>query len=75
MGRQLRALATSPFLHQRLAMLTPKQRSADLERLTAFIEAGTVTPSIGATYPLDEVPEAMRYLESGKARGKIAITI
>jgi NADPH:quinone reductase-like Zn-dependent oxidoreductase len=75
MGRQLRALATSPFLHQRLTMLTPKQRSADLERLTAFIEAGTVTPSIGATYPLDEVPEAMRHLESGKARGKIAITI
>ena len=75
MGRQLRALAMSPFLHQRLTMLTPRQRSADLERVTAFIEAGTVTPSIGATYPLGEVPEAMRHLESGKARGKIAITI
>ena len=75
MGRQVRALATSPFLRQRLTMVTPRQRSADLERLTAFIEAGTVTPSIGATYPLGEVPEAMRYLESGKARGKIAITI
>jgi NADPH:quinone reductase-like Zn-dependent oxidoreductase len=75
MGRQFRALATSPFLRQRLTMVTPRQRSADLERLTTFIEAGTVTPSIGATYPLGEVPEAMRYLESGKARGKIAITI
>jgi NADPH:quinone reductase-like Zn-dependent oxidoreductase len=75
MGRQFRALALSPFLHQRLTMLTPRQRSADLERVTAFIEAGTVTPSIGATYPLGEVPEAMRHLESGKARGKIAITI
>ena len=29
-----------------------------------------MTPSIGATYPLDQVPEAMRYLEAGKARGK-----
>jgi NADPH:quinone reductase-like Zn-dependent oxidoreductase len=75
MGRQFRALAMSPFLRQRLTMVTPRQRSADLERLTAFIEAGTVTPSIGATYPLGEVPEAMRHLESGKARGKIAITI
>jgi D-arabinose 1-dehydrogenase-like Zn-dependent alcohol dehydrogenase len=34
-----------------------------------------VTPSIGATYSLDQVPEAMRYLEAGKARGKVAITI
>jgi NADPH:quinone reductase-like Zn-dependent oxidoreductase len=75
MGRQLRALALSPFLHQRLTMVTPRQRSADLERLTALIEAGQVTPSIGATYSLDEVPEAMRFLESGAARGKIAIVI
>jgi NADPH:quinone reductase-like Zn-dependent oxidoreductase len=75
MGRQVRALALSPFLRQRLTMLTPKQRSADLERLAALLQAGTVTPSIGATYPLDQVPEAMRHLESGEARGKIAIII
>jgi NADPH:quinone reductase-like Zn-dependent oxidoreductase len=75
MGRQFRALALSPFLRQRLTLLTPRQRSADLERLAALIEAGTVTPSIGATYPLDQVPEAMRHLEAGQARGKIDITI
>jgi NADPH:quinone reductase-like Zn-dependent oxidoreductase len=75
MGRQLRALALSPFLRQRLTMLTPRQHSSDLDRLTSFIEAGTVTPSIGATYSLDQVPEAMRYLEAGKARGKVSITI
>jgi NADPH:quinone reductase-like Zn-dependent oxidoreductase len=75
MGRQLRALALSPFLRQRLTMVTPRQRSADLERLTALIEAGTVTPSIGATYPLAQLAEAMRHLESGQARGKIVITI
>jgi NADPH:quinone reductase-like Zn-dependent oxidoreductase len=75
MGRQLRALALSPFLRQRLTMVTPRQRAADLERLTALVEAGTVTPSIGATYPLAQLPEAMRHLESGRARGKIVITI
>jgi NADPH:quinone reductase-like Zn-dependent oxidoreductase len=75
MGRQFRALALSPFLRQRLTMLTPRQRPADLERLVALIEAGAVTPSIGATYPLDQVPEAMRHLEAGQARGKIVITI
>jgi NADPH:quinone reductase-like Zn-dependent oxidoreductase len=56
-------------------MVTARQRAGDLERLTGLIEAGTVTPSIGATYSLDEVPDAMRHLEAGKARGKVAITI
>ena len=75
MGRQLRALARSPFLRQRLTMVTPRQRSTDLDRLTSLIEAGTVTPSIGATYPLDQVPQALRYLEACEARGKVVITI
>jgi NADPH:quinone reductase-like Zn-dependent oxidoreductase len=75
MGRQLRALALSLFVRQRLTMVTARQRASDLERLTGLIEAGTVTPSIGATYPLDQVPDAMRHLESGKARGKVVITI
>ena len=75
MDRQFRALALSPFLHQRLTMLTPRQRASDLERLTEFLEAGTVTPSIGATYPLDHVRQAMRQLAAGQARGKTAITI
>jgi len=75
MGRQFRALALSPFLHQRLTILTPRQRSADLERVTEFLEAGTVTPSISATYPLDQVRQAMRQLAAGQAHGKIAITV
>ena len=75
LDRQFRALALSPFLRQRLTMVTAKQRSSDLERLAELIEAGTVTPSIDRTYPLDQVPEAMRHLEAGNARGKIAVTI
>jgi NADPH:quinone reductase-like Zn-dependent oxidoreductase len=75
LGRQFRALALSPFLRQRLAIVTPRQRSADLERLAELIGAAQVTPSIGATYPLDQAPDAMRHLEAGKARGKVVITI
>jgi NADPH:quinone reductase-like Zn-dependent oxidoreductase len=75
MNRQLRALALSPFVRQRLTMFIAKQRSSDLERLTELIEAGEVTPSIDRTYPLDRVPEAMRHLDAGNARGKVAITI
>jgi NADPH:quinone reductase-like Zn-dependent oxidoreductase len=73
--RQLRALAWSPFLRQRLALAVCKERAADLERLTELIEAGEVTSSIDRVYPLDRLDEAMRHLEAGKARGKVAITI
>jgi NADPH:quinone reductase-like Zn-dependent oxidoreductase len=68
-------LALSPFLRQRLTMLVPKEHHADLERLTACIDAGAVTPSIDRTYPLDQAADAMQQLIAGKVQGKIAITI
>ena len=43
--------------------------------MTPFIDAGQVVPIIDRTYPLAEVADAMRHLEAGQARGKIAITI
>ncbi|MGI8938396.1 MAG: NAD(P)-dependent alcohol dehydrogenase [Iamia sp.] len=75
MGRQLRAVALSPFVPQHLTMLLPKEHYRDLEQLTELIEAGTVTPSIHRTYPLDQAADAMRQLVAGKVHGKIAITI
>ncbi len=42
--------------------------------LKQFLEAGKLTPVIDRTYPLKEVPEALRYLQGGRARGKIIIT-
>lgn len=74
-GRSLRAPLLSPFVHQRLTMLASKERGSDLERLAEHLQDGTVTPSIDRTYPLAQVPEAMRHLEAGDVRGKIAITI
>ena len=75
MGRQLRALALSPFVRQRLTMLISKQNHADLERLAQLIEAGALTPVIDKTYPLHRAPDAMRHLEAGHARGKLVITV
>jgi NADPH:quinone reductase-like Zn-dependent oxidoreductase len=75
LDRQFRALALSTLGRQRLTMVTAKQRLGDLERLAQLIAAGTVTPSIDRSYPLDQVPAAMRYLEAGNARGKVVITI
>jgi NADPH:quinone reductase-like Zn-dependent oxidoreductase len=75
MDRQLRAVALSPFVRQRLAMKIPNEHYADLELLVELIEAGQVAPAIDQTYPLDAVPDAMRHLEAGRARGKLVITL
>ncbi|WP_426562421.1 NAD(P)-dependent alcohol dehydrogenase [Angustibacter sp. McL0619] len=74
-GRTVRAPLLSPFVRQRLAMVTAKENGRDLERLTALIEAGRVTPHIDRSYPLDELQEAMGRLIAGEVGGKIAITI
>jgi NADPH:quinone reductase-like Zn-dependent oxidoreductase len=74
-GRQLRTVALSPFVRQRLTMKTPREHYADLERLAVLIEAGELNPIIEQTYPLHRAPDAMRHLEAGQARGKLVITV
>ena len=75
MGRQLRALLTSPFVRQRLAMVMSKEQASDLEVLRPFLESGQVRPSVDQVFALDQAREAMRRLETGEARGKIAISV
>jgi NADPH:quinone reductase-like Zn-dependent oxidoreductase len=43
--------------------------------LRELIEAGKLTPLIGRTYPLGDVPEAMRAMEASNTRGKLVITV
>ena len=71
----LRAPLLSALVRQRLRPLVSKERREDLVVLKELIEAGKVTPVIDRTYSLGEVPEAIRYLEAGHARGKIVITV
>jgi NADPH:quinone reductase-like Zn-dependent oxidoreductase len=73
--RNLRAVAVSRFVGQRLRMLGSKPRQDDLQTLRELIEAGKLTPAIDRTFPLDEVPEAIRYLLQGHGRGKVVITV
>ncbi len=46
----------------------------DLRFLKEFLEAGKVKPVIDRCYPLSDVPEALRYIGQGHAKGKIVIT-
>jgi NADPH:quinone reductase-like Zn-dependent oxidoreductase len=73
--RQLRALLLSPFVGQKLGTFVSSENHEDMLVLKELIESGKVTPVIDRTYPLSEVPEAIRYLEEGHAQGKVVITV
>ncbi len=75
-GRQiLRAPLLSLFVGQRLRPVVAKERSSDLEVLRRYIEAGDVTPAVDRTYPLNEVPAAIRHLRTGDVHGKLVVTV
>ncbi|MGH9278477.1 MAG: NAD(P)-dependent alcohol dehydrogenase [Acidimicrobiales bacterium] len=71
----LRAPLLSLFTGQKLRPLVSKERLEDLRHLAELIEAGTVTPVVGRTYPLAEAPDAIRYLEGGHVSGKVVISM
>ncbi len=72
--RFVKALLMSPFMSQKFVPLLAEIRREDLIFLADLMQAGKVTPVIDRTYPLSQVPAAIRYLEKGHARGKVVIT-
>jgi NADPH:quinone reductase-like Zn-dependent oxidoreductase len=65
----------SPFVSQKFLSLLAELNSKDLDTLRDWMQAGKVTPVIDRRYALSEVPEAIRYLEQGHARGKVIVTV
>jgi NADPH:quinone reductase-like Zn-dependent oxidoreductase len=72
-GRQLLALALSPFVRQRFAILAAKEHYTHLEKLAAFVDRGEVAPVIDRRVPLAGVVPALHELEAGRIRGKVVI--
>jgi NADPH:quinone reductase-like Zn-dependent oxidoreductase len=75
MGLMMRAKVVSPFVRQRVVLLSVKTGREHLVALRELIEAGSVTPAIDRTYPLSAVPDAIRYVAEEHARAKVVITI
>jgi NADPH:quinone reductase-like Zn-dependent oxidoreductase len=73
--RQLRARLLSWFVGQQLTTFIRDDDHDDLIILTMLIESERIIPVVDRTYPLAEASQAIRYLEQGHARGKVAITI
>ena len=79
-GRIVACLCLGPFIslmeRKRMGFLWWKPfKAADVAVLQGLIEDGRVRPVIDRTYPMREIPEGLRYLEQGHAKGKIAITL
>jgi NADPH:quinone reductase-like Zn-dependent oxidoreductase len=73
--RFLKLLVLSPFVSQDMGLRAQTGSKDHLVVLKELLEAGKVTPVIDRTFPLSEVPEAIRYLATGDAQGKIVITV
>jgi D-arabinose 1-dehydrogenase-like Zn-dependent alcohol dehydrogenase len=56
-------------------MLMVAQTRKDLLAVTELCEAGKIVPAIDRLYALEELPEAMRYVGDGSAKGKVVITV
>jgi NADPH:quinone reductase-like Zn-dependent oxidoreductase len=75
LGRFAKLMFISPFVRQLHPFRGAKDPGDRLVVMKELIEAGKITPVIDRTFPLSEVPEAMRYLESGRVQGKVVITV
>ena len=64
----------SPFVTQRVMTMLARSNAADLAVIAGLIEEGKVRPVIDRTYPLVEAADALRYLETRHARGKVVVT-
>ena len=73
--KPLGAAIVNPFVDQKLATFVARMRQADLQTLADMMERGEVTSSLDTTYSLDQIADAIRHSESGRARGKIIVAI
>ena len=73
--RPLVAMLINPFVGQELVVLMARQSRSDLETLADGLASGQLTTVIDRRFALEEIAEAIRYSESGRARGKIIIEV
>ena len=78
-GRMLEVLLLGPLAalggHGKFKFLASETTTEDLVDLTPLLETGQVQPVIDRRYALRDVPDALRYMETGRARGKVVVTI
>ena len=79
MAQMYQAMILGPLVSmigsKKMGNLLAKPNQKDLVFVKELLEEGKVKPVIERRYALSEVPEAIRYVEEGHARGKVVITV
>jgi len=75
LSRLLEAQIRSRIGKQRIPSFMARGKSEDLVALKELAEAGKLTPVVDRTYPLSEVPDALRYVGTRGTRGKVVIKV
>jgi NADPH:quinone reductase-like Zn-dependent oxidoreductase len=73
--RLVKPLVLSPFVRQHLRRYLSTPNHADLETLKSLVESGKLRPVIDRAYALHETGAALRYIDAGHARGKVAVSV
>ena len=74
-GRVIQMMIQKQFQKAPVTMMVAEGNKTDMNFLSDLMQSGKVKPVIDKTYKLSEVPAAISYLETGRARGKVAIVV
>ena len=75
MDTVIRAFMLRPFVKQEMGFMISKVNRDDLMLLREMMQTGKVKPVIDKTYPLSQTRDAVAYVETGRARGKVVIKV
>ena len=73
MADVIKAAAYDPFVGQEFGFLMSEMKPQDLATLRDMLAEGKIRSVIDRTYKMSELPEAIRYVETGRARGKVVV--
>jgi NADPH:quinone reductase-like Zn-dependent oxidoreductase len=73
MAEALESGIYDPFVSQEFGFMMSSMKPEDLTTLRDMLAEGKIRSVIDRTYKFSEVPEAIRYLETGRARGKVVV--
>ena len=77
MAKLIGASTMGPFMSEEQQIVTffAEMPQQDLDLLRDLMQQGKVTPVVDRTYAFTELPQAIAYLETGRARGKVVVTV
>src|SRR6476620_9055300 len=75
LGKALWAMVFSKFVKQEMGMMMADANQKDLTVLADMMQSAKLKPVIDRSYKLEQVPDAIRYVEQGHAKGKVVITV